>query len=148
MRCKDYFLCVGILCLREYAPAFVCVCVCVRECMGVHVRVCMCVCACVRVCVCLFVCASACEFAYARCACIRACAVSLFTININDMPIERVTEFKFLGVLVDSNLTWSPHCNCIANKLSTMCAVVSRLKRYVPTYILKQLYISLRSYPT
>ena len=32
-------------------------------------------------------------------------------IKINGMPIERVTEFKFLGVLIDSNLTWSPHCN-------------------------------------
>ena len=32
-------------------------------------------------------------------------------IKINDMPIERVTEFKFLGVLIDSNLTWSPRCN-------------------------------------
>ena len=39
-------------------------------------------------------------------------------IKINDTPIERVTEFKFLGVLIDSYLTWSPHCNYIANKLS------------------------------
>ena len=68
-------------------------------------------CVCVRVC--LFVCASASEIAYARCACIRACAVSLFTIKINDMPVERVTEFKFLVDLIDSNLTWSPHCNHI-----------------------------------
>ena len=28
-------------------------------------------------------------------------------IKINDMPIERVTEFKFLGALIDYNLTWS-----------------------------------------
>ena len=46
-------------------------------------------------------------------------------IKINGMPIERVTEFKFLGVLIDSNLTWSPHCNYIANKLSRICGVVS-----------------------
>ena len=52
-------------------------------------------------------------------------------IKINDIPIERVTEFKFLGVLIDSNLTWSPHCNYIANKLSRICVVVSRLKHYV-----------------
>ena len=57
-------------------------------------------------------------------------------IKINGMPIERVTEFKFLGVLIDSNLTWSPHCNYIANKLSRICGVVSRLKHYVPTHIL------------
>ena len=64
-------------------------------------------------------------------------------IKINDMPIERVTEFKFLGVLIDSNLTWSPHCNYIANKLSRICGVVSRLKHYVPTHILTIIYNSL-----
>ena len=64
-------------------------------------------------------------------------------IKINDMPIERVTEFKFLGVLIDSNLTWSPNCNYIANKLSRMFGVVSRLKHYVPTHILTIIYNSL-----
>ena len=59
------------------------------------------------------------------------------------MPIERVTEFKSLGVLIDSNLTWSPHCNYIANKLSMICGVVSRLKHYVQTYILTIIYNSL-----
>ena len=57
-------------------------------------------------------------------------------IKINDTPIERVTEFKFLGVLIDSNLTWSPHCNYIASKLSRICGVLSRLTHYVPTHIL------------
>ena len=73
------------------------------------------------------------------------------SIKINDMPIERVTEFKFLGVLIDSNLTWSPHCNYIANKLSRICGVVgiSRLKHYVPTHILTTIYTATRcSYPT
>ena len=69
-------------------------------------------------------------------------------IKINDMPIERVTEFKFIGVLIDSNLTWSPHCNYIANKLSRICGVGSRLKHYVPTHILTIIYITLCSYPT
>ena len=59
------------------------------------------------------------------------------------MAIERVTEFKFLGVLIDSNLTWSPHCNYIANKLSRICGVVTRLKHYVPTHILTIIYNSL-----
>ena len=64
-------------------------------------------------------------------------------IKINGMPIERVTEFKFLVVLIDYNLTWSPHCNYIANKLLRICGVVSRLKHYVPTHILTIIYDSL-----
>ena len=65
--------------------------------------------------------------------------------KINDMPIERVTEFKFLGVLIDSNLSWSPHCNYIANKLSRICGVacikVKTLCR--PTHNLTMIYNSL-----
>ena len=64
-------------------------------------------------------------------------------IKSNDMPIERVTEFKLLGVLIDSTLTWSPRCNYIANKLSRICGVVSRLKHYVPKHILTIIYNSL-----
>ena len=66
-------------------------------------------------------------------------------IKINDMPIERVTEFKFLGVLIDSNQhgLLTVISNYIANKLSRICGVVSRLKHYVPTHILTIIYNSL-----
>ena len=47
------------------------------------------------------------------------------------------------GVPIDSNLTWYPHCNYIANKLSRICGVVSRLEHYVPTHILTLIYNSL-----
>ena len=62
---------------------------------------------------------------------------------INHIPIERVTYFKFLGVIIDSNLTWSHHINHISNKLSRICGVLSRLKHYVPVLILKIIYNSL-----
>ena len=47
---------------------------------------------------------------------------------INHIPIERLTYFKFLGVIIDSNLTWFHHINHISNKLSRICGVLSRLK--------------------
>ena len=59
------------------------------------------------------------------------------------MPIERVTCFTFLGVIIDSNLTWSHHINYISNKLTRICGVLSRLKHYVPVLILKIIYNSL-----
>ena len=59
------------------------------------------------------------------------------------MPIERVTCFKFLGVIIDSNLTWSHHINYISNKLTRICGVLSRLKHDVPVLILKIIYNSL-----
>ena len=54
-----------------------------------------------------------------------------------------VTYFKFIGVIIDSNLTWSHHINHISNKLSRICGVLSRLKHYVPVLILKIIYNSL-----
>ena len=62
---------------------------------------------------------------------------------INHTPIERVTYFKFLGVMIDSNLTWSHHINYISNTLTRICGVLSRLKHYVPVLILKIIYNSL-----
>ena len=59
------------------------------------------------------------------------------------MPIERVTCFKFLGVIIDSNLTWSHHINYISNKLTRICGVLSRFKHYVPVLIMKIIYNSL-----
>ena len=65
------------------------------------------------------------------------------SVIINHMPIERVTCFKLLGVIIDSNLTWSYHINYISNKLIRICGVLSRLKHYVPELILKIIYNSL-----
>ena len=62
------------------------------------------------------------------------------SVIINHMSIERVTCFTFLGVIIDSNLTWYHHINYISNKLSRICGVLSRLKHYVPVLILKIIY--------
>ena len=65
------------------------------------------------------------------------------SVIINHMSIERVTCFKFIGVIIESNLTWSHHINYISNKLTRICGVLSRLKHYVPVLILKIIYNSL-----
>ena len=65
------------------------------------------------------------------------------SVIINHMPIERVTYLKCLGVIIDSNLTWSHHINYISNTLTRICGVLSRLKHYVPVLILKIIYNSL-----
>ena len=56
---------------------------------------------------------------------------------INHIAIERVTYFKFIGVIIDSNLTWAHHISYISNHFARICGVLSRLKHYVPVLILK-----------
>ena len=65
------------------------------------------------------------------------------TVKINNVLIERLSVLNFLGIQIDENLSWTPHQNSIANKLSRICRIITRLKQYVPLYILKIIYNSL-----
>ena len=42
----------------------------------------------------------------------------LSPLTITDLPIKRLTESKFLGVIVDENLTWSRHIKTIQTKMA------------------------------
>ena len=64
-------------------------------------------------------------------------------LTIGGVAIERVQNFNFLGLKINENLSWKPHTDMIANKISKYIGVLNRLKRYLPSYILKTIYISL-----
>ena len=50
---------------------------------------------------------------------------------------------KFLGVLIDKNLTWRPHIDHIASKISKIVGIIARLRHHVPLNTLLQIYRSL-----
>lgn len=62
---------------------------------------------------------------------------------INNSPIGRVTEFNFLGLVINEFLTWTNHISKIGNKISRTVGIMNRLKRILPTNILKLMYDSL-----
>ena len=62
---------------------------------------------------------------------------------INNTKIEQVKEFDFLGMVIDECMTWNSHINKIAGKISRVNGVLSRLKRFVPSGILKMIYNAL-----
>ena len=64
-------------------------------------------------------------------------------IKIKDTCIERVLSFNYLGLLIDEHLSWTPHVNNIATKISKYTGVLCRLKHFIPSFILKTLYNSL-----
>ena len=39
---------------------------------------------------------------------------------------------KFLGVLIDKNLTWRPHIDHITSKISKIVGIIARLRHHVP----------------
>ena len=56
------------------------------------------------------------------------------------MPLERVNTKKFLGIIIDENLTWKSHIDAISKTISRNIGMLRKMKHYVPGYILYSLY--------
>ena len=64
-------------------------------------------------------------------------------LKIQNVNIEKVPDFKLLGVYLDSCLTWNKQISHIANRLSKTAGILYRIKNYVPKNILVTIYNSL-----
>ena len=64
------------------------------------------------------------------------------TLKIANLPIERVTEGRFLGVIVDENLTWSRHIKTIQTKMARYIGLMYKLKSQLPLQVRIQIYQS------
>lgn len=64
-------------------------------------------------------------------------------LNLENNPIECVSEVEFLGLTLNQHLDWGPHIHKIELKLSRTIGILSRLKSFFPPRILKTLYFSL-----
>ena len=65
------------------------------------------------------------------------------TLKIDGINIEKVEEFNFLGLTMDTNLKWKKHTDKISNKCSKITGVLNRLKLLFPQEIKCLLYNSL-----
>ena len=63
-----------------------------------------------------------------------------FNLTINNNLISQSHTVKYLGVILDNNLTWQPHIDKISKKLSKSCGMVFKLRHYVPLSTLKLIY--------
>ena len=59
------------------------------------------------------------------------------------MHIEQVTEFNFLGLILDSNLNWKAHLSAISSKISREIGLLHKLKYIFPKQVLHSIYNSL-----
>jgi len=64
-------------------------------------------------------------------------------LKINNNVIEKVDTFKFLGIHIDSTLSWHKHINETSNKISKTNGILSYLSRFIPSKILLIIYNSL-----
>ena len=65
------------------------------------------------------------------------------SLKINNHTIKRETSIKFLGVIIDENITWRNHINYLSNKISKNIGVMYRARRFLNLQNMKYLYFSL-----
>ena len=64
----------------------------------------------------------------------------LIPIQINNQQIGEMTHTKFLGVIVDNELSWKHHIGYIHNKISKGIGILYKAKDLVNKSTMKTLY--------
>ena len=59
------------------------------------------------------------------------------------VSLENKDYVKYLGILVDKNLTWKTHVNNIATKIGKTVGLIAKLRHFVPFHTLLNIYRSL-----
>ena len=63
-----------------------------------------------------------------------------FSITVDGSPIPVVSHTKFLGVHLDSELSWHIHLNTLIEKIQTNKCLLSLGRNLLDTYSLKNIY--------
>ena len=63
-------------------------------------------------------------------------------LRIDNIVIKRVTETRFLGVLIDEKLTWKSHISAMKAKMSRYVGIMYKLKGILPLKVRLQIYHS------
>ena len=58
------------------------------------------------------------------------------TLKLNNVNIERVSQFNFLGVILPSSLKWDKHVGHVSLNISIVIGVQYRLKHAFPREVL------------
>ena len=66
-----------------------------------------------------------------------------FNIQIGLNKIQQETTAKYLGIIIDNKLNWTPQINFIKNKISSGCWALNKVKKYLDPNSLKIIYYGL-----
>ena len=57
-------------------------------------------------------------------------------VKLDDTNLQKVSSTKFLGVIIDENLTWKNHIDGISKTIARNVGVLNKLKCYIPKRVL------------
>ena len=69
--------------------------------------------------------------------------IESFQIKMGDVILEKVKSIKYLGVMLDEEITWSDQIKYLSGKLSRSAGIFSKLRYYLNREVLLQTYHSL-----
>ena len=70
-------------------------------------------------------------------------AVTYLDLYLNGNKIERVTQFNYLGLILQANLSWNKHISHVSLKVTKTIGILNRLKLVYPLKVLLTLYNTL-----
>ena len=70
----------------------------------------------------------------------RLAKVNSFNIEAHDNKFDRVSKFKYLGVVIDSCLSWNDHIDYISAKISSRLGMFRKARKIIPREACVTLY--------
>ena len=67
----------------------------------------------------------------------------IYQIKLKENLLSKTENHKYLGVIIDENLSWKPHIMTITSKLSKLSGLLYKLRPFVNKQILMQVYYTL-----
>lgn len=64
------------------------------------------------------------------------------SVVLNSYCIEEVSSFKYLGLLLDTTLSWTIHIQHVERKVSSLCGILRKVSNFVPRSVLLKFYFA------
>ena len=61
-------------------------------------------------------------------------------LTMNNIDLEPITDFNFLGIIINKHVKWDNHINKIANNIARTNGILNRLKHFLAPGILVNIY--------
>ena len=69
--------------------------------------------------------------------------VEYSNLEINNVAIECVETFNFIGLTLNQHMNWKSHLDILSNKIARSIGILNRLKLFIPVHVKLTMYFSL-----